>query len=232
MARAGCFEMFVGVESFNRKTLLAAHKTQNQPSTYGEIVRLCNKYRIVSHFSNIIGFPEDTSDSIREHLGMLREMEPAVASFYVLCPIPGTEQYDEFLAANLITEPNLDRFDGTTPTWRHPTLSAEELEDLLYHCYRRFYSAGHMISTAIKSMRRDGLGGMIPYLGHPLFSRYAAAKREHPMSGGISRVSIDSFADYRELRKKQFGLENAPLPRSLQLSKADTELNRRVKIAI
>jgi hypothetical protein len=232
MARAGCFEMFVGVESFNRKTLLAAHKTQNQPSTYGEIVRLCNKYRIVSHFSNIIGFPEDTSDSIREHLGMLREMEPAVASFYVLCPIPGTEQYDEFLAANLITEPNLDRFDGTTPTWRHPNLSAEELEDLLYHCYRRFYSAGHMISTAIKSMRRDGLGGMIPYLGHPLFSRYAAAKREHPMSGGISRVSIDSVADYRELRKKQFGLENAPLPRSLQLSKADTELNRRVKIAI
>jgi len=232
MARAGCFEMFVGVESFNRKTLLAAHKTQNQPSTYGEIVRLCNKYRIVSHFSNIIGFPEDTSDSIREHLGMLREMEPAVASFYVLCPIPGTEQYDEFLAANLITEPNLDRFDGTTPTWRHPNLSAEELEDLLYHCYRRFYSAGHMISTAIKSMRREGLGGMIPYLGHPLFSRYAAAKREHPMSGGISRVSIDSFADYRELRKKQFGLENAPLPRSLQLSKADTELNRRVKIAI
>ena len=232
MARAGCFEIFVGVESFNRKTLLGAHKTQNHPSTYGEIVRLCEKYRVVSHFSNIIGFPEDTSASIREHLDVLREIAPAVASFYILCPIPGTEQYDEFLEADLISEPNLDRFDGTMPTWRHPNLSSEELKDLLYYCYRRFYSIGHILGAAVKSMRQDGLGGMIPYLGHPLFSRFAASKRMHPMSGGIGRVSIDSVADYRELRKKQFGFENAPLPRSLQLSKADTESNRRVKIAI
>src|SRR6185503_10404756 len=50
MARAGCFEIFVGVESFDRKTLLGAHKTQNHPSTYGNIVALCRKYRIISHF--------------------------------------------------------------------------------------------------------------------------------------------------------------------------------------
>src|SRR6185295_2499712 len=59
MGRAGCFEMFVGVESFSRKTLLAAHKAQNNPATYSDIVRLCRKHGIVSHFSNIIGFPDD-----------------------------------------------------------------------------------------------------------------------------------------------------------------------------
>ena len=40
LARAGCFQMFVGVESFNRQTLLAAHKGQNRPETYRDIVRL------------------------------------------------------------------------------------------------------------------------------------------------------------------------------------------------
>jgi radical SAM superfamily enzyme YgiQ (UPF0313 family) len=232
LGRAGCFEMFVGVESFSRKTLLAAHKTQNYPSTYSDIVRLCSKHGIVSHFSNIIGFPEDTAHSIREHLDVLRGLDPDVASFYILCPIPGTEQYDDFLASGCITERNLDRFDGTTPTWNHPNLAPRDLQDLLFYCYRRFYSASHMWKTAVHSLRADSIGGMVPYLGHPLFSRFAAWRRMHPMSGGVSRVSGDSAGDYRELRKKQFGLEGLPLPKSLALSKADTELNRRVKIAI
>jgi len=232
MGRAGCFEMFVGVESFSRKTLLAAHKTQNHPSTYSDIVKLCQKYGIVSHFSNIIGFPDDTAPSIREHVEVLRELDPNVASFYILCPIPGTEQYDDFLATRYITEMNLDRFDGTAPTWRHPNLSADELEDLLFFCYRRFYSAGHIVAKAIKHPRRNFVDWLLPYVGHPLFSRFAAAKRMHPMSGGISRVRVDSSSDYRELRKKQFGFEQIPLPNSLELSQADVELNRRVKIAL
>jgi hypothetical protein len=232
MARAGCFEMFVGVESFNRKTLLAAHKTQNYPSAYSDIVTLCRKYGVTSHFSNIIGFPDDTASGVSEHLDVLRELNPDGVSFYILCPIPGTEQYDDFLAAGYITEPNLDRFDATATTWRHPNLSARELEDLLYFCYRRFYSASHILSISMKSLHLGPIGGLMPYLGYPLFCRFSAAQRIHPMSGGVGRVRADSFADYRDLRKNQFGFEQIPLPKSLELSKQDAELNRRVKIAI
>jgi len=231
LGRAGCFEMFVGVESFSRQTLLAAHKAQNHPSTYSEIVALCRRNGIASHFSNIIGFPEDTARTIHDHLDVLRGLEPDVSSFYILCPIPGTEQYDDFLGAGYITEPNLDRFDGTTPTWRHPNLSAGELQDLLFYCYRRFYSAGHIFRTAVSNIRFDAVAWGVPYLGHPVFSRFAAGKRMHPMSGGVSRVRRDSSSDYRELRKTQFGLDRVPLPRSLELSPADTELNKRAKIA-
>jgi radical SAM superfamily enzyme YgiQ (UPF0313 family) len=232
MARAGCFEMFVGVESFNRKTLLAAHKAQNHPSTYRDIVRLCNRYGILSHFSNIIGFPDDTAGKIHEHVDVLRELRPDVSSFYILCPIPGTEQYDDFLAAGDITEANLDRFDGTMPTWRHPNLSAKELQDLLYLSYCRFYSPANILRTAMKSVRHNGIGGVTPYLGHPLFSRFAAAKQMHPMSGGFRRVYLDSISDYREHRRRQFGFDQVPLPHSLQLSNADADLNRRVTIAV
>jgi hypothetical protein len=229
MARAGCFEIFVGVESFNRKTLLAAHKTQNYPSTYSAIVELCRRYRIVCHFSNIIGFPEDTAASIREHLDVLRGMGPDVASFYVLCPIPGTEQYDDFLEAGWITEFDMDRFDTIVPTWKHPNLSSRELTDLLYFCYRRFYSAAHIARVGINSLRPNGF---LPYLGYPLFARFSSAMKMHPMSGGIGRVRADSVHDYRELRQKQFGYANVPLPKSLVLSHADAELNRRVKLSV
>jgi hypothetical protein len=126
----------------------------------------------------------------------------------------------------------MDRFDGTAPTWRHPSLQPGQLQDLLFSCYRRFYSPTHILSTAIRSIRTETIGGLIPYLGHPLFSWFAAAKRMHPMSGGVGRVRRDCVSDYRTLRMQQFGFEQIPLPHSLQLSAADTELNRRVNIAI
>jgi len=232
LGRAGCFEMFVGVESFSRKTLLAAHKTQNYPSTYGEIVNLCRKNGIVSHFSNIIGFPDDTRETIRTHMDVLRGLRPDTASFYILTPIPGTEQYDDFLAAGWITADSLDRFDGTTPTWRHPVLGAKELEHLLFSCYREFYTAGHMFRTAFESIRADSMGRLVPYLGLPLFSRFSVWQNMHPMSGGFGRVRLDSASDYREYRRSRFHVESIPLPSSLELSRRDAELNRRVTLAI
>src|SRR6185295_16586861 len=160
-------------------TLLAAHKTQNHPSAYSDIVKLCRRHKIVTHFSNIIGFPDDTAETIAEHLDVMRGLQPEAASFYVLCPIPGTEQYDEFLAAGYITEPNMDRFDGTAPTWRHPNLGKDELQDLLFSCYKQYYSVGHIVRTAIRTFHAESIGGMVPYIADPLFSRFSARQRMH-----------------------------------------------------
>ena len=71
LAKAGCYQMFVGVESFDRATLVAANKKQNRPEAYQNIVRLCREHGIGSHFSNIIGFPQDTEESIETHLDVL-----------------------------------------------------------------------------------------------------------------------------------------------------------------
>src|SRR5205823_11086983 len=111
LARAGCIQMFVGVESFSRKTLHAARKHHNDPAQYAEIIRLCRKRGIATHFSTMIGFPDQDENDIQENLAELRRMRPLLTSIWVLTPGPGTDQYDDFLAAGLIDEKNLDRFD-------------------------------------------------------------------------------------------------------------------------
>lgn len=215
LGQAGCHEMFVGVESFNRKILKTVGKHHNHPEQYSNIISFCSEAGIRTHFSNIIGFPDDDAREIQHHLEMLKSLRPGVASFYILTPIPGTEQYDEFKTANLITEPNLDRFDGSCPTWSHPTLSPKQLLDLLYHCYVNYY--GFLLRTRGLSDEHRRLA---------IFKRYTAAQRMHPMAGGVDRLRVDTMSDYAGLRDAIYGIDYVPLPNSLPLSAQDDRLNR------
>lgn len=215
LGRAGCYEIFVGVESFNRKTLKEAGKFHNYPKHYADIIRLCNEAGIRAHFSNIIGFPNDDEDEVEHHLEVLRTLRPRKASFYVLTPIPGTEQYDAFRGAGWISERNLDRFDGTRPTWMHPRFSQDRLQSLLYQCYVNYY--GFLLKT-----------GALPEddMRFAVFCRYTAAHQRHPMAGGIDPMQLDAAADYAALRKSVYDIDLAALPDSLKLSAHDEALNR------
>jgi radical SAM superfamily enzyme YgiQ (UPF0313 family) len=236
MARAGCFQIFVGVESFNPATLRGAHKFHNAPERYGEILALCRDHGISAHFSNILGFPEDTEEGIAEHLGALSRLDPDLASFYILCPIPGTEQYDEFLSSGRITDGNLDRFDGLRLVWRHPRLSAETLNRLLLRCYRSFYAPSAVarrvarLSRGKRDFRRRA--ALFATIGAAVQARVAVRRGLHPMAGGLWQVRRDSAEDYRALRRRTLGIDRAPLPASLALPAADSALNRAAKLRV
>ncbi len=235
LARAGCFQIFVGAESFSVEALRSVRKFHNTPARYAEILRLCREHRISSHFSSILGFPADTEGSIREHVETLRRLSPDVASFNILTPIPGTEQYDEFRSKGWVTEENLDRFDGTSATWRHPNLPGERLADLLFASYRAFYTwrdVGRRMARFVRGPRDYRTGETLFAIGgHAVQARLAARRREHPMAGGIGRVRLDREDDYADLRRLVFGFSRAELPRSLALSNADDALNRSVRFA-
>jgi radical SAM superfamily enzyme YgiQ (UPF0313 family) len=222
LARAGCFQIYVGVESFSREALVGARKLHNQPEHYAEIVRLCRKHRVSTHFSSILGFPSDTRQAVLEQLDAMKLLSPNQVSFNILTPVPGTEQYDEFLAKGWITEKNLDRFDGSVLTWSHPTLRKDELSDLLFHCFRDFYSLRHIVTKGFTHYGgRQSLNVLAGYLVFALFCRYSAWRREHPLAGGISRVHVDRLDDYIELRRRRFDFDLVPLPASLAAGSVD-----------
>lgn len=229
MSRAGCTQIFLGAESFDRKTLIAAHKTQNRPEVYEEIVRMCRKHHVMAHFSNILGFPTQTRADIDDHVRMLNELAPAHASFYILTPIPGTEQYGDFMEQDLITEPNMDRYDTTTLVWKHPHLSARELEDALFSSYARFYTMGNSIrKLGFIGPGSRGFKSKVRMLGAVAYNRMWAMRHIHPMSGGVGRVRLDSVSDYIGRRRDTYGFELAPLPGCLKLPEKDERANRLV----
>lgn len=219
LGRAGCFEIFLGVESLDRETLKSMHKNHNRPDQYRHIVEMCASYGVPTHFSNIIGFPNQEGRDIEEHLNTLREIAPPVASFYILTPIPGTEQYDEYREAGLLADRNLDRYDTTCLTWNHPHIGREEMEDWLYWCYERFYAS--LIRKGHASSEQRNLA---------VFNYLTAKQRMHPNAGGLKKTTVDTVEDYIDYRKRQYGYELVPLPDSLALSAADEEVNRKAKL--
>lgn len=227
LGKAGCFQIFVGVESFSREALRNAHKTQNLPEHYSEIISLCHANGMITHFSNILGFPEDTKDAVNDHLNELQKLQPDIASFYILTPIPGTEQYNDFLEKGWITESNLDRFDATQVTWQHPRLSASDLRGMLMDCYRKFYGATDVVSRLADLIRRRFdyrlSGELLCMAAYPVMSRIAIRRGDHPMAGGTMRVRRDSAADYAQYRLATYGISQAPLPRGLKA--ADYSIN-------
>jgi len=246
LGRAGCFQMFLGVESFDRATLNAAQKPQNHPRVYRAIVALCRAAGIATTFANILGFPQDTEEKILDHLAALRDVGPEMASFYILTPIPGTEQYADFRRRGLITERNLDRFDASALTWEHPSLDNDQLQELVFHCYREFFTTIDSLRKgwgAIRRAHRVARSTMIVnVLAHSLASRYAARKglrvfralgeSSLEFSAGVHRRTLDHVSDYLPLRRRTYDIELAPLPANLELSQHDEALNRNAKLRI
>lgn len=218
MSRAGAVEMFVGVESLDKVALKQMNKGHNKPDSYGEIVRLCRDADIRAHFSNIIGFPDQTEQGVLDHLQKIIDLGPDIASFYIMTPIPGTEQYKDFRQQGLIYETNLDRFDTTAPTFYHEHIAPDRLQDLLYEVAWEFYR---------NAMRKDYADEQIKRF--VMFCRWAASNRMHHMSGGTRHVSVDSVDDYLAYRNKVFDVgELLPLPDNLELSAVDMQFNRKV----
>jgi hypothetical protein len=218
LARAGCVQMFVGVESFKRETLVAVDKRQNHPVRYAEIVRLCDAHGIASHFSNIIGFEQDDEKDIYSHLDQLITLGPDIASFYIMVPIPGTDQYDDFRRRGLLTEANIDRISAHSLTWRHPNLAPDRARELLFHSYRAFYAVRRLPASLAKGFKKTKGYSKDVKMVQPanwLTSRLSVAMGVHPMAGGLVSRRFDHQRDYTRLRRERFGVDLVPLPRSM-----------------
>jgi radical SAM superfamily enzyme YgiQ (UPF0313 family) len=236
MGRAGCYQMFTGMESFDRETLRRAKKFQNHPDTYADIVRLCHDNGISTQFANIIGFPDHREEDILAHVRLLRELDPDTAVFFTLTPIPGTEQYDDFMREGLITEKNLDRFDTNCVTWEHPHLTADRFRELVLQCNLEFYRPRDSLRRGLRSYRRkrqlDNLsfGLQTNALMAGMGSWSMAMAGINPLLGGLMRVRQDHVREYMPLRRARYGFELASLPKSSKLSARDEELNRKSKL--
>jgi hypothetical protein len=183
--RAGCFQVFIGMESLNPESLRDAHKAQNKVADYAELIAAWNAAGILTHVGYIIGFPHDTPESVRADLHRLRrDVRPDLASFFMLTPLPGSADYRSMLRAGVAMDTNLNRYDTFHPVVDHPQMSRAAWADLYREAWRMFYEPAHL---------RAQLGRVAPEQRITLLQLYlwylAATRVDdyHPMMTGFGR---------------------------------------------
>ena len=153
MAEAGCTAVYMGIESANEEVLESYNKRTNVEMIKKafEILK-DNGMGIIGSF--IIGEFKETRNMIENTIKFAKALNPDVAQFSILTPLPGTELWDK--VHNRIIRKNLEFLDGTHGVMNTEYLKPEELEDLLVKAYTQFYLRPGRILNEIKYIIKTG----------------------------------------------------------------------------
>jgi radical SAM superfamily enzyme YgiQ (UPF0313 family) len=200
-AKAGVTRVFIGMESINPDTLIAAKKRQNKITEYRKLLLAWKAVGAVTYAGYILGFPNDTPDSIRRDIAIIqRELPIDMMEFFCLTPLPGSEDHQTLYRAAVTMDPDMNRYDTEHPVTAHPRMSQTEWGEIYRAAWDIYYSPQHLE----RIMRRAGATGInLSSLAGTLlhFSQFTSMENVHPLQGGIFRLK------FRRDRRPAFAIE-------------------------
>ncbi|MDH4069153.1 MAG: radical SAM protein [Ignavibacteria bacterium] len=153
-ARAGCNQAFFGVESLNPDNLRAKAKFQNRVSEYRDLVTQLHSLGMACHAGYILGLPFDTPPGIRRDITELQTIGFDSASFYILSPLPGSNDYQRWWRERRWMEADFNTYDSAHVAVMPERMTREELNKAYDSAWNQFYSVDHMVSV-LRGWRSD-----------------------------------------------------------------------------
>jgi radical SAM superfamily enzyme YgiQ (UPF0313 family) len=200
-AAAGCYLVFIGMESINEDNLIEMGKRQNKVHQFGAMVETWHQAKVLVHVGYIIGLPHDTPESIRHDIAVLKDhIKVDEASFFMLIPLPGSHDHVQMVRKKVPLDADLNNYDSTHETFRHPHLAPGEWTTLYNEAWETFYSKESIVNVLLRTPR-DRYWQMF-WLS--LWNRYSTALRTHPMLTGLVRLKD------RRARRPFFARESLP----------------------
>jgi len=137
MRAAGLQAIEFGVESVSPDTLRKVGRRPIPEAHQRAVIRSCERLGVRTVGFYVLGFNTDTWASIAATIEYSISLGSTLAQFKLLTPYPGTPLFKHMQAQ--VTERDWEKFDGFSVTFRHPNLSAMEMQVLLAAAYGRFY---------------------------------------------------------------------------------------------
>src|SRR3984893_1422614 len=183
-AAAGCRKVFIGLENINPDSLKGASKGQNHISEYRAMLQAWRNVRVLTYAGYILGFPNDTPESIRRDIGIIqRELPIDIMEFFCLTPLPGSEDHQSLYRKGVAMDPDMNRYDTEHVVAAHPKMTQTEWEEIYRAAWDIYYSPEHLE----RIMRRAGATGInLSSLAGTLlhFSQLTSVENVHRRQGG------------------------------------------------
>jgi hypothetical protein len=83
----------------------------------------------VTYAGYILGFPNDTPESIRRDIRIVQKELPLdIIEFFILTPLPGSEDHQILYRKGVAMDPDMNNYDTEHAATAHPRMSKEELQ--------------------------------------------------------------------------------------------------------
>jgi hypothetical protein len=189
-ARAGVMRVFIGLESINPDSLLATKKKQNRITEYRDMLLAWKRIRAVIWAGYIIGFPADTPATVMRDIRIIQSELPIdFLEFFILTPLPGSEDHQKLALAGVAMDEDLNRYDTFHVVTAHPTMGRDEWERVYWEAWRTYYTFPHMCTLMRRAAAtRISLGKMATMLLS--FWGLSLIEHTHPLEGGYLRRRV------------------------------------------
>jgi radical SAM superfamily enzyme YgiQ (UPF0313 family) len=200
-ARAGVRRVFIGLENINPSNLLGAKKRQNKITEYRTMLLAWKKERVITYAGYILGFPNDTVESILHDIDVIkRELPVDLLEFFFLTPLPGSEDHLKLYQAGMPVDPDLNRYDLNHVCTAHSRMSKAEWEDVYQQAWQRYYTIEH-IETILRRTASVGANASNALFLITWFKGSIDFEKIHPLESGFLRLK------FRRDRRPSFAIE-------------------------
>ncbi len=151
--KAGIVHVYVGLEATDQDTLDRIDKKASVDEGQ-ESLRLIREYGMLSETSFVLGFPEETRESVRSTLKLARAFDPDMAHFLAITPWPYSDLYEEVKDRIAVTD--YSKYNLIEPIIEPHAMSLREIDEAIIRCYRDFYMSKMMdFARYPDTFRRD-----------------------------------------------------------------------------
>jgi anaerobic magnesium-protoporphyrin IX monomethyl ester cyclase len=134
--KAGIIHVYVGAEATDQETL----DKINKEITVGQsqrAIELIAEYDMISETSFVLGFVDETKESIDKTFELAKQFNPDFAHFLAITPWPYSEFYQE--AKDHIVETDYRKYNLIDPIIKPINMTLKDIDLAIIDCYRRFY---------------------------------------------------------------------------------------------
>lgn len=200
--RAGIKRVFIGLENINPDSLLGASKRQNKITDYRAMLLAWKKAGIVTYCGYILGFPNDTQESVLRDIEIIKKELPVdLLEFFYLTPLPGSADHKRLHESGIEMDADLNKYDLNHAVTAHPKMSKENWEETYRKAWKTYYTDEH-IETVLRRAIATGTSPGKTMFFITWFNGCIDIEGIHPLEGGFLRRK------HRTSRRSNLPLEN------------------------
>ncbi|MEE9257657.1 MAG: radical SAM protein [bacterium] len=214
MRESNCFNVYIGFESFNPKTL-ALYNKKMEVDRIHRSMEIFHKNRVKVHGMFVLGSDADDVESLRTTARLTKKLAIDTVQFMVLTPMPGTAMTKEFHSEGRIRTRDWNLFDGHYVTYLPRLLTPYELQRETLRAFRKFYSLPRIAGRAL---RGDKWTSLLRLGARRYIKQWCRQNRQY-----LDRLREDALSEVRRLaeagrmkRAKYVALPEGLLPGDLE----------------